>query len=79
MSGAETSKPALKLVLASGSPYRRKLFERFGLPFTVAVSNVDEEPLPGESPVDLVRRLAHEPFGWRPTTHGAAGTAASGR
>lgn len=60
MSGAETSKPALKLVLASGSPYRRKLLERFGLPFTVAVSNVDEEPLPGESPVDLVRRLARD-------------------
>lgn len=48
----------LRLVLASTSTYRRQLLERLGIPFTVAASNVDEEPLPGESAVDLVQRLA---------------------
>jgi septum formation protein len=48
----------LRLVLASTSIYRRQLLERLGIPFTVAASNVDEEPLPGELAVDLVQRLA---------------------
>jgi septum formation protein len=48
----------LRLVLASTSSYRRQLLERLGIPFTVAASNVDESPLPGESAVDLVHRLA---------------------
>ena len=48
----------LRLVLASTSTYRRQLLERLGIPFTVAASNVDEEPLPGELAVDLVQRLA---------------------
>ena len=48
----------LRLVLASTSSYRRQLLERFGVPFTVAAPNVDESPLPGESAVDLVHRLA---------------------
>ena len=46
------------LVLASTSPYRRQLLERFGLRFTVAAPAVDETPLPGETPVDLTNRLA---------------------
>lgn len=48
----------LRLVLASTSAYRRELLERLGLPFTVAAPHVDETPLPGELPVDLVSRLA---------------------
>jgi septum formation protein len=48
----------LRLVLASTSPYRRQLMERFGLRFTVAAPAVDETPLPGERPVDLAHRLA---------------------
>lgn len=48
----------LRLVLASTSPYRRQLLERFGQRFTVAAPDVDESPLPGETPVDLVNRLA---------------------
>lgn len=48
----------LRLVLASTSAYRRQLLERLGIPFTVAASSVNEEPLPGESAVDLVQRLA---------------------
>ena len=53
MSGATASSP-LRLVLGSTSAYRRQLLERFRIPFTVAASNVDETPLPGESPADLV-------------------------
>ncbi len=47
-----------RLVLASTSPYRRQLLERLGLRFTVAAPDVDEAPLPGETPVDLTNRLA---------------------
>jgi len=47
-----------KLVLASTSQYRRELLERFGQRFTVAAPDTDESPLPGETPVDLVNRLA---------------------
>jgi septum formation protein len=53
-----TSATGLRLVLGSTSAYRRQLLDRLGIPFTVAASNVDEEALPGESPVDLVNRLA---------------------
>lgn len=57
MSRASTSLHP-RLVLASTSQYRRQLLERFGIRFTVAASHVDETPLPGESPIDLVARLA---------------------
>ena len=46
------------LVLASTSRYRRELLERLALPFTVQRPEVDESPRPGESPLDLARRLA---------------------
>ncbi len=49
---------APRLVLASTSQYRRQLLERFGIRFTVAAPDVDESPLPGETPIDLVSRLA---------------------
>jgi septum formation protein len=52
------SNTAPRLVLASTSQYRRQLLERLGIRFTVAAPNVDETPLPGEGPVDLVARLA---------------------
>lgn len=47
-----------RLVLASTSQYRRQLLERFGQRFTVAAPDVDETALPGETPIDLVARLA---------------------
>jgi septum formation protein len=47
-----------RLVLASTSPYRRALLERLRVPFEVQAPEVDESPLPGERPVDLVARLA---------------------
>jgi septum formation protein len=58
MKPATAAETGLKLVLASTSSHRKKLLERFGVPFTVAAPNVDETPLPGESAVELVRRLA---------------------
>jgi septum formation protein len=46
------------LVLASTSPFRRELLQRLGIPFITATPDVDESPLPGETPAELVRRLA---------------------
>jgi septum formation protein len=55
---AGRAQPSLQLVLASTSPYRRALLERLGLPFTLVEPMFDETPHPGESPEQLVRRLA---------------------
>lgn len=49
---------ARTLVLASTSPFRRELLERLGLPFSTCAPDVDETPLPGESPAAMVARLA---------------------
>lgn len=46
------------LVLGSTSPYRRELLQRLQIPFDVAAPDVDESPLPGESPRQLAERLA---------------------
>ena len=46
------------LWLASGSRYRRELLARLGLPFECRSPEVDETPLPGESPRALAARLA---------------------
>ncbi len=47
-----------KLVLASTSAYRRMLLERFQLPFETARPDVDESPLPDETPSATADRLA---------------------
>lgn len=47
-----------ELILASTSPYRKQLLEKLGLPFECAAPEVDELPLPGETPRSLVLRLA---------------------
>ena len=52
---SSTTRP---LILASTSVYRRQLLERLRLPFSVVASEVDETPLPGESPKTLACRLA---------------------
>lgn len=46
------------LILASGSPYRRTLLNRLGLPFQVSIPNSDETALPNEAPAALAERLA---------------------
>lgn len=47
-----------RLVLASGSPYRRALLERLGLPFEQDPPAVDERVDAGETPAEAVMRLA---------------------
>lgn len=46
------------LILGSTSRYRRELLQRLRLPFTSASPQVDETPLPGETPAALAVRLA---------------------
>ncbi len=46
------------LVLASTSPYRKALLERLRTPFMTISPEVDESPLPGETPLALAERLA---------------------
>ena len=48
----------MKLILASGSVRRAEILRSAGLPFTVLSSAVDETPVPGESPKEMVQRLA---------------------
>jgi septum formation protein len=46
------------LYLASASPRRRELLQQIGVLFRVMGTSVDETPLRGEAPLDLVSRLA---------------------
>ncbi len=47
-----------RIVLASASPRRSQLLASLGLTFEVTVPDVDETPASGESPAQLVERLA---------------------
>lgn len=49
-----------QLILASQSPRRQQFLRDLGLDFTVIVADIDEAPRAGETPIDLVRRLAGE-------------------
>jgi septum formation protein len=49
-----------RLILASGSPYRRELLGRLRLPFEVMAPDIAETPLPGEQPEATALRLARE-------------------
>ncbi len=55
---ARTRHATTPLVLASSSRYRRTLLERLGMPFHAEAPDIDEAPLPGEAPRDLVLRLS---------------------
>jgi MAF protein len=48
----------MTLILASNSPRRRQLLALAGWDFIVSVADVDESPLPNESPATYVLRLA---------------------
>ena len=50
--------PHPTLVLGSSSIYRRVLLQRLRLPFEVARPDIDETPLPGETPAQTACRLA---------------------
>ena len=58
MSSPPLSTPNRPVVLGSTSVYRRELMARLRIPFDVAAPDVDETPLPGETPEALARRLA---------------------
>ncbi|HAS8512258.1 TPA: septum formation inhibitor Maf [Vibrio vulnificus] len=47
-----------QLVLASTSPFRQQVLEKLAIPFSTLSPNCDETPLEGESPQQLVLRLA---------------------
>ena len=49
-----------RLVLASASPRRRELLQQIGVGFRIVVADVEEKPLPKESPADFVLRMARE-------------------
>jgi septum formation protein len=48
----------MKLILASASARRAEILHDAGFSFAVLSSEVDETPIPGESPEGLVQRLA---------------------
>ena len=48
----------LRVVLASRSPRRIELISQLGVIAEVIPADIDETPLPGEEPVDYVKRLA---------------------
>lgn len=48
------------LILASASPRRKVLLERFGLSFTISPAAIDETGRPDESATELIRRVAIE-------------------
>lgn len=47
-----------RLILASGSAYRKELLSRLRLPFEVVSPDIDETPLPAEAPEQTALRLA---------------------
>lgn len=47
-----------RIILASGSAYRRELLTRLGLPFSWDSPDIDETPLTGEPVADMTARLA---------------------
>jgi len=50
--------PNPPLVLGSSSPFRKMLLERLQVPFTCANPDIDESAREGETPIQLVERLA---------------------
>lgn len=49
-----------QVILASGSPYRRQLLDRLGLPYSAQAPDVDETPSRDESPDAYVERIARK-------------------
>lgn len=49
----------MKLILASASPRRAQILRDAGISFSVLSSAVDETPYPGETPQQMVQRLAN--------------------
>lgn len=49
-----------RLILASGSVYRKELLQRLQIPFSCVSPDIDETPLPGELPQETALRLAQQ-------------------
>ncbi len=49
---------APSLILASSSERRKEILEAMGIAFTIRIADIDETPLAGEAPADMVLRLA---------------------
>ena len=48
----------MHIILASASPRRKELLEKFGVPFLIRVADIDETMNPGNSPFDEVARVS---------------------
>ena len=48
----------MNLILASASPRRKELLEKFGVPFIVRAADIDETMDPGNTPCDEVARVS---------------------
>ncbi len=48
-----------QIVLGSTSPFRKSLLDKLHLPFIQCSSEIDESPLDGETPKEMVLRLSH--------------------
>lgn len=59
-SNTPSAKPSLSIILATTSPFKKALFERYQLAFTLVDPQIDETPKPAESAPDLALRLARE-------------------
>lgn len=55
--------PPPRLILASGSAYRKELLSRLRLPFETISPDIDETPLPDELPEQTALRLAEAKAG----------------
>lgn len=64
-----TPLPHPPLILASSSPYRREVLSRLGVEFGSISPDIDESRRDGESPGELVRRLAEEKAAAISATH----------
>jgi septum formation protein len=48
------------LILASASPRRQELLREAGIPFEVHAANINEDQVPGETPLEYAWRLSRE-------------------
>ena len=48
----------MTMILASASPRRRELLEKFGVPFLIRAADIDETMDPGKAPYDEVGRVS---------------------
>jgi len=48
----------MNLILASASPRRKELLEKFGIPFVIRIADIDETMNPAKSPYEEVARVS---------------------